>query len=64
MHQYLTRLWSDVRAAREAGMPLMRFLLRQNFRERYPEVAEYRFISRDYNFHQHNVYMLWQVASR
>jgi glyoxylase-like metal-dependent hydrolase (beta-lactamase superfamily II) len=64
MRDYLARLWSDVRAAREAGMPLMRFLLRQNFRERYPEVAEYRFISRDYNFHQHNVYMLWQVASR
>ena len=63
MHQYLTRLWTDVRAAREAGMPLMRFLLRQNFRQRYPEVADYRFISRDYNFHQHNVYMLWHLAT-
>jgi glyoxylase-like metal-dependent hydrolase (beta-lactamase superfamily II) len=64
MHAYLARLWSDVQTAKEAGTPLVRFLLRQDFRERYPEVADYRFTARDYNLHQHNVYMLWQLAGR
>jgi glyoxylase-like metal-dependent hydrolase (beta-lactamase superfamily II) len=64
MYQYFTRLWADVRAAKEAGTPLMRFLLQHAFRERYPEVADYTFVSRDYNLHQHNVYVLWQLASR
>ncbi|UCF19643.1 MAG: hypothetical protein JSU87_17290, partial [Gemmatimonadota bacterium] len=62
MYEYLSRLWADVRCARDEGMPLVRFLVRNDFKERYPEVAAYTYIRRDYNFHQHNIYMLWQLA--
>ncbi|UCF21483.1 MAG: MBL fold metallo-hydrolase, partial [Gemmatimonadota bacterium] len=62
MYEYLSRLWADVRSARDEGMPLVRFLVRNDFKERYPEVAAYSYIRREYNFHQHNLYMLWQLA--
>jgi glyoxylase-like metal-dependent hydrolase (beta-lactamase superfamily II) len=62
MYEYLSRLWGDVKAAREEGMPLRTFLMRNVFAERYPEVADYNFVRRDYNLHQHNIYILWQVA--
>ncbi len=62
MYQYLSRLWSDVRAAKEAGTSLRRFLMGNVFAERYPEIAGYNIIRRDYNLHQHNVYMLWGIA--
>jgi cyclase len=64
MHEYLSRLWTDVQAARQADTPLVMFLMRNVFEERYPEVAEYTHIRRDYNLHQHNIYMLWQLAER
>jgi glyoxylase-like metal-dependent hydrolase (beta-lactamase superfamily II) len=64
MHRYLTALWADVLAAQEAGTPVTRFLLQHDHRERYPEVADYHFTARDFNLHQHNVYMMWQMASR
>jgi glyoxylase-like metal-dependent hydrolase (beta-lactamase superfamily II) len=64
MYQYFTRLWADVQAAKGGGTPLVRFLLQHSFRERYPEVADYTFIVRDYNLHQHNVSVLWQLAAR
>ncbi|NJD09904.1 MAG: MBL fold metallo-hydrolase [Gemmatimonadetes bacterium] len=63
-HQYLARLWSDVQAARQAGTPLLSFLLQNVLAERYPEVAGYRVMRRDYNLHQHNVYVLWQLAGQ
>ena len=62
MYSYLDRLWSDVREAREAGKPLLRFLMENGFRQRYPEVADFNFIQRDYNLHQHNIYVLWGFA--
>lgn len=62
MYQYLSRLWEDVQAARKAGTPLRTFLMRSVFAERYPEVADYNYIRREYNLHQHNVYILWQLA--
>jgi cyclase len=64
MHAYFSRLWADVRDAKAAGTPLVRFLLQHVFGERYPEVAGYTFVRRDYNLHQHNVTMLWQAAGR
>ncbi len=64
VHAYFSRLWSDVEAARQAAMPLVMFLLQNEFRTRYPEVADWRFIAREWNFHQHNLYLLWQLAGR
>ena len=64
MYQYLSRLWADVQAAREAGTPLVRFLIGNDFKQRYPEVADYNYIRREYNLHQHNIYVLWQLAGR
>jgi glyoxylase-like metal-dependent hydrolase (beta-lactamase superfamily II) len=61
MHLYLSRLWADVRAAREADTPLLRFLMGNVFTERYPEVADFSFIRGDYNLHQHNIYVLWEL---
>jgi cyclase len=62
MYQYLSRLWSDVQDARNAGTSLARFLMQNVFKERYPEVADFNYILREYNLHQHNVYMLWTLA--
>ena len=62
MYQYLSGLWSDVQAAKEADTPLLRFLIGNNFKERYPEVADYNYIQRDYNLHQHNIYIMWGLA--
>jgi len=59
MYAYLSRLREDVRSAKAEGTPLMTFLARTDFRERYPEIAEYNWVRRDYNLHQHNVYVLW-----
>lgn len=64
MYAYFSRAWDDVRDARATGTPLVRFLLQNVFAERYPEVAGYNFVRRDYNLHQHNVTMLWQAAGR
>jgi glyoxylase-like metal-dependent hydrolase (beta-lactamase superfamily II) len=64
MYAYFSRLWADVQTARDEDTSLVRFLMRNVFEERYPEVAEYTHIRRDYNFHQHNIYMLWQLARR
>jgi hypothetical protein len=64
MYEYLSRLWADVQAARDEGTALVQFLMRNVFNERYPEVADYTYIRRDYNLHQHNIYMLWQLADR
>jgi hypothetical protein len=64
MYQYLSRLWADVQAARAAGTTQMRFMARNVFAERYPEVADYNYIRRDFNLHQHNIYVLWQLAGR
>jgi hypothetical protein len=60
MHAYFSRLLADVEGARAAGTRLLSFLGQQDFKARYPEVAEYRYLWRDYNLHQHNVYMLWR----
>jgi glyoxylase-like metal-dependent hydrolase (beta-lactamase superfamily II) len=62
MYQYLSRLWADVQAAKETDTPLLRFLMQNVFAERYPEVADFNFIRRDYNLHQHNIYVLWSLA--
>jgi glyoxylase-like metal-dependent hydrolase (beta-lactamase superfamily II) len=62
MYEYFSRLWTDVQAARGADTPLVMFLMDNVFTERYPEVADYTHIVREYNFHQHNIYMLWQLA--
>ncbi len=64
MYQYLSRLWIDVQDARDAGTSLRRFLMQNVFAERYPEVADYTYIRREYNLHQHNIYVLWQLAGR
>ncbi len=62
VHAYLSRLWEDVQAARAAGTPMLRFLMGNVFAQRYPEVAAYQHIQREYNLHQHNVYVLWGLA--
>jgi cyclase len=62
MYEYLSRLWTDVQEARDAGTTLVRFLMQNVFAERYPEVAEFNYIRREYNLHQHNIYVLWQLA--
>ena len=62
MYRYFDRLWSDIRDAREAGTSLRRFLIGNDFKERYPEVADYNYIRRDYNLHQHNIYILWNLS--
>ncbi|MGD8727353.1 MAG: MBL fold metallo-hydrolase [Gemmatimonadales bacterium] len=62
MYEYLSRLWADVQAAQTEGTTLLRFLIGSDFAARYPEVADYNYIRRDYNLHQHNVYVLWQLA--
>jgi glyoxylase-like metal-dependent hydrolase (beta-lactamase superfamily II) len=64
MYQYLSRLWADVKAARAAGTTQIRFMARSVFAERYPEVADYNYIRRDFNLHQHNIYVLWHLAGR
>ncbi len=64
MYEYLSGLWADVQAAKEEETPLVTFLMRNLFKERYPEVADYTYIRRDYNLHQHNIYMLWQLDYR
>ena len=63
-YAYLARLSDDVRAAKSAGTPLLSFLMQNVFAERYPEVAAYRVIRRDYNLHQHNIYVLWYLDPR
>ena len=62
MYAYFSRAWDDVREAKAAGTPLVRFLLQNVFAERYPEVADTRYIQREYNLHQHNIYVLWGLA--
>jgi glyoxylase-like metal-dependent hydrolase (beta-lactamase superfamily II) len=62
MYQYLSRLWSDVQSAREEGLHLLRFLRQSRFAERYPEVADFNYIRSEINLHQHNIYVLWQLA--
>jgi glyoxylase-like metal-dependent hydrolase (beta-lactamase superfamily II) len=62
MYQYFSRLWEDIEAAKEAGTTLLRFLMQYVFEDRYPEVADFNVIRRDYNMHQHNVYVLWFLA--
>jgi glyoxylase-like metal-dependent hydrolase (beta-lactamase superfamily II) len=62
MYQYLSRLWSDVQAAKENDTPILRFLMQNEFAQRYPEVADFNFIQRDYNLHQHNIYVLWELS--
>ena len=64
MYHYLSRLWTDIAGARDADTPLVRFLMQNDFKQRYAEVADYNYIRRDYNLHQHNIYMLWQLAGR
>jgi glyoxylase-like metal-dependent hydrolase (beta-lactamase superfamily II) len=59
---YLSQLWDAVCEAQEAGIGLERFLIGSDFKEQFPEVAEYRYLYRDLNFHQHNVTMMWQLA--
>jgi glyoxylase-like metal-dependent hydrolase (beta-lactamase superfamily II) len=63
MYAYLSRLWTDVNAARDGGVSLMQFLSRNVFAERYPEVATFRHTLRDYNLHQHNIYVLWNLPA-
>lgn len=63
MRAYLSRLWADVRAARDAYVSLMQFLSRNVFAERYPEVATFRHLRGEYNLHQHNVYVLWYLSA-
>ena len=53
-----------MREARAAGTSLERFLVGNVFADRYPEVADFNFVRRDYNLHQHNLYVLWQLAGR
>ena len=62
MYEYLSRLWADVKAAREAGQTQMRFMARNVFAERYPEVADSNYFRMEYNLHQHNIYVLWGLA--
>lgn len=62
MYLYLSRLWEDVQTARGDGTGILRFLMGNVFQERYPEVADFNFIRMDYNLHQHNIYMMWELA--
>ena len=62
MYAYVSRLWEDVKGARAAETPMFRFLVGNVFAQRYPEVADFNHIRMDYNLHQHNVYMLWDLA--
>jgi len=62
MYEYFSRLWTDVENARADGTSLVMFLMRNDFATRYPEVADYSYIRREYNLHQHNIYMLWHMA--
>jgi glyoxylase-like metal-dependent hydrolase (beta-lactamase superfamily II) len=62
MYDYLSRLWEDVRSAQKAGTPLIRFLMQYVFAERYPEVADFTYIRRELNLHQHNIYVLWGLG--
>jgi hypothetical protein len=61
-YQYVSRLWADIRAARAAGTPLLTFLMQNVLRDAYPEVAGYQVMRREYNLHQQNVNLLWQLA--
>lgn len=61
MYAYLSRLWTDVRAAKEEGTGVLQFLMRSDFAERYPEVADFTVVHGGYNLHQHNVYTLWYL---
>jgi len=40
----------------------VQFLQPHDHRDAYPEVADYHFVMRDYNLHQHNVSVLWHLA--
>lgn len=62
MYQYLARLWEDVRAARAENTEIVRFLMGNVFKDRYPEVADFNYLRGDYNIHQHNIYVLWELA--
>ena len=62
MYDYLSELWGDILAAREAGTTLEAFLRNSFFTDRFPEIAHFRYLYRDFNFHQHNIYILWQLA--
>jgi glyoxylase-like metal-dependent hydrolase (beta-lactamase superfamily II) len=62
MHAYVSRLWTDVKAARSSGRTILQFLAGHDFAERYPEVASFGHMRGEYNLHQHNIYMLWQLA--
>lgn len=62
MYEYLSRLWSDVRTAKQAGSTPLRFLIQNVLAERYPEVADFSYIQREYNLHQHNIYTLWGLV--
>lgn len=62
MYAYLSRLSSDVRTAKASGTGIVRFLMQNAFAERYPEVAEFRHVRREYNLHQHNIYTMWYLA--
>jgi glyoxylase-like metal-dependent hydrolase (beta-lactamase superfamily II) len=62
MYAYVSRLWADVRAAKPSGTPMVRFLMGNVFAERYPEVAAFNHVRREYNLHQHNIYVLWSLA--
>jgi len=64
MHAYLTRLWSDVSSARQADLSIIRFMTQNDFRTRYPEVADWQYLMGDWNFHQHNLSILWQAVGR
>lgn len=63
MYAYVSRLWEDVRAARTSGSGVVPFLMQNVFAERYPEVAGFRHVIREYNLHQHNLYTLWYLSS-
>lgn len=64
MYLYLSRLWEDVRTAREEDLGIVRFLMGNVLQERYPEVADFNFVRMDYNLHQHNIYMMWELAGQ
>jgi cyclase len=63
MYAYVSRLWSDVKAAKASGRSVLQFMAGHDFAERYPEVASFRHMRGEYNIHQHNIYMLWQLAN-
>jgi glyoxylase-like metal-dependent hydrolase (beta-lactamase superfamily II) len=64
MQEYLSGLLRDARAARKAGTALEPFLMNWSLEERYPEVAKLNYLYGELNFHQHNVYIMWQLAGR